>query len=50
MLLILGWGICVAATIWFYRRRIGCVTGDLLGAMVETTEAALFLIMAAAIL
>ena len=47
MLLILGWGICVAAAIWFYRRRIGCVTGDLLGAMVESTEAALFLLMAA---
>jgi adenosylcobinamide-GDP ribazoletransferase len=49
MLLNIGWGICVAALIWFYRRRIGCVTGDLLGAMVETTEAALFLIMAAKI-
>jgi adenosylcobinamide-GDP ribazoletransferase len=47
LLLNLGWGLCVAAMIWFYRRRIGCVTGDMLGAMVETTEAALFLLMAA---
>lgn len=44
--LILGWVICVAALVWFYRRRMGCVTGDMLGAMVETTEAALFLILA----
>ena len=43
----LGWVICVAALIWYYRRSLGCVTGDMLGAMVEATEAALFLLMAA---
>ena len=47
LVLIPGWAVCVAAIIWFYRRRLGCVTGDLLGAMVESTEAALFLLMAA---
>jgi len=47
VVLMIGWAGCVVAAIWFYRRRIGCVTGDLLGAMVETTEAALFLLMAA---
>ena len=48
-MLIIGWTGCVAATIWFYRKRLGCVTGDLLGAMVEITEAALFLVMASRI-
>jgi adenosylcobinamide-GDP ribazoletransferase len=47
VVLMIGWAGCVVAAIWFYRRRIGCVTGDLLGAMVETTEASLFLLMAA---
>ncbi len=30
----------------FYKRKIGCITGDMLGAMVEITEAALFLLVA----
>ena len=47
LLLVAGWGAWVAALIWFYRRRLGCVTGDMLGAMVESTEAVLFLLMAA---
>ena len=46
-LLVAGWGAWVAALIWFYRRRAGCVTGDMLGAMVESSEAVLFLLMAA---
>ncbi len=29
----------------FYKRKLGCITGDMLGAMVEVTEAALFLIV-----
>jgi hypothetical protein len=29
--------------IWFYRRKLGGITGDLLGAMVEVNEAILFL-------
>jgi len=29
----------------FYRRKLGCITGDMLGAMVEVTEALLFLAM-----
>jgi len=32
-----------AALIWFYRRRLNGITGDLLGAMTEILEAALFL-------
>ena len=33
--------------VWFYRRRIGCVTGDMLGAMVEVSEAVMFVALAA---
>jgi adenosylcobinamide-GDP ribazoletransferase len=36
-----------AAVILFYRRRIGCITGDMLGALVEATEVFLFLVLAA---
>lgn len=47
LVLVFGWGVWVAAMIRFYRRRVGCVTGDILGAMVESTEAFLLLLMAA---
>ncbi len=43
-----GFGVIVTSTLLFYRRRIGCITGDLLGAMTEVTEAGLFLLAAAA--
>ena len=39
--LFLVWG-----TVIYYRRKIGCITGDMLGAMTEVTESALFFIMA----
>jgi adenosylcobinamide-GDP ribazoletransferase len=29
----------------FYKKRMGCITGDMLGALVEITEAGLFLII-----
>lgn len=32
--------------IFFYKRMLGCITGDMLGAMVEITETTLFLAMA----
>ena len=41
----LGFAVVTAAVILFYRRRIGVVTGDMLGAMVEVTEVALFLLL-----
>jgi adenosylcobinamide-GDP ribazoletransferase len=50
---ILGWkmiwlNLCFAALtaglIRYYRRRVGCITGDMLGAMAEVTEAGLFLV------
>ena len=31
----------------YYRRRMGCITGDMLGAMTEIMEAALFLFLSA---
>jgi adenosylcobinamide-GDP ribazoletransferase len=36
-----------AAILFFYKKRIGCITGDMLGAMCEILEAFLFLILAA---
>jgi adenosylcobinamide-GDP ribazoletransferase len=36
-----------ALILLYYRRRLGCITGDTLGAMTECTEAALFLLLAA---
>jgi adenosylcobinamide-GDP ribazoletransferase len=32
------------AIIAYFRRRLNCVTGDMLGAMTEVTEAGLFLL------
>ncbi len=31
----------------FYQKRMGCITGDMLGAMVEITEAGLFIVVSA---
>lgn len=50
----LGWkGLCLngffvimtAAIIIYYKKRIGCITGDMLGAMTEITESMLFLLV-----
>jgi adenosylcobinamide-GDP ribazoletransferase len=54
--LFLGWGALVLnlafagltfLILWFYSRRIGCITGDALGALNEVLEAGLFLALAA---
>ena len=51
--IILGWiaiwlnvmfVVLVGAILIFYRKRMRCITGDMLGAMTEVTEAGLFLI------
>jgi len=42
--------VSVALTLAYYRRKIGCITGDMLGAMTELTESGLFLCMAVEVL
>ena len=39
--------LALAAILSYYRNRMGCITGDMLGAMTEVMEAVLFLFMAA---
>lgn len=34
-----------AAIIWYYKKRLGCITGDMLGAMTEITESFMFLLI-----
>jgi adenosylcobinamide-GDP ribazoletransferase len=43
----IGFAVVVAVILGYYRRRIGCITGDMLGAMAEVVEAALFLLLSA---
>jgi adenosylcobinamide-GDP ribazoletransferase len=51
--LLLGWmavwlififGAIVGAILLFYKKRMGCITGDMLGAMTEATESGMFLV------
>ena len=37
----------VSSVLYYYKKRIGCITGDMLGAMIEITEAGLFLLVSA---
>ena len=41
-----AFAIIVASILLFYKKRVGCITGDMLGALTELTEAGLFLIAA----
>ena len=41
-----GFGVIVFTVIGWYRRKINCITGDMLGALIEVTETGLFLIAA----
>ena len=41
----LAFVIMIAMILLFYKKRMGCITGDMLGAMVEITEAGLFLVI-----
>ncbi len=38
------------AILWFYRKKMNCITGDMLGAMTELMEAWLFLVCGAALM
>ena len=42
--------VSVVLALAYYRRKIGCITGDMLGAMTELTESALFFFMAMEVL
>ncbi|SLM31760.1 Cobalamin synthase [Desulfamplus magnetovallimortis] len=35
--------LCVSLILFFYSRKMGCITGDMLGAMTEVTESVMFL-------
>ena len=39
----LAFAVIIGSILFFYKKRMGCITGDMLGAMTELTEAGLFL-------
>jgi adenosylcobinamide-GDP ribazoletransferase len=41
----LAFAIILTIILLFYKKRMGCITGDMLGALVEITEAGLFLMV-----
>ncbi len=43
----MGFALIVFAALWWYKKKLQCITGDMLGAMIETVEAGLFIIAAA---
>ena len=43
----IGLASLTAALLLYYRIKINCITGDMLGAMIEVTESGLFLLLAA---
>jgi adenosylcobinamide-GDP ribazoletransferase len=45
ILLNAGFVVIITAILLYYKRRVGCITGDMLGAMAEITEAGLFLLV-----
>lgn len=49
LLLIAGFVLIVWAMLWFYKRKMGVITGDMLGAMVEVTETVLFFFVSACV-
>ena len=40
-----GFAVIIAAILIYYKKRVGCITGDMLGAITEITESGLFLIL-----
>ena len=43
--LMICFAVLTAGLIQYYKKRMGCITGDMLGAMTEVTEAGLFLLI-----
>ncbi|MBF0204307.1 MAG: adenosylcobinamide-GDP ribazoletransferase [Desulfamplus sp.] len=39
-----AFALSVFLILWFYKKKMGCITGDMLGAMCEITESVLFLV------
>ncbi len=37
--------IITSTILYYYKKRMGCITGDMLGAMIELSEAGLFLLV-----
>lgn len=50
LFLLLVFGVTVALILYFYKVKMGSITGDMLGAMTEVTEAVLFIAAGASIL
>lgn len=47
VLLLAGFAVLTAGVLIYYRLKINCITGDMLGALIELTEAGLFLTLSA---
>jgi len=43
VMLNLGFACTTAVVLWFYKKRMGCITGDMLGAMIEVVEVVLMI-------
>jgi adenosylcobinamide-GDP ribazoletransferase len=41
----LGFVMSTAMLVWYFKRSVGCITGDMLGAMAEILESGLFLLI-----
>lgn len=40
-----GFAVILVSILYYYKRRLGCITGDMLGAITEITESGLFLLI-----
>ena len=49
LILNLAFAVGCVTILWFYRKKMNCITGDMLGAMTEILEAWLFLVCGAAL-
>jgi len=41
----LSFAVLTVVLVWYYKRRVGCITGDMLGAMAEILESGMFLLV-----